>query len=86
MSNVLKKGRSDVIESILIDHVLQWKGRDVNVVITDNGSVGKRLPTFIVLSQYVVDQGLYLVCLIIFLEKNYEKLLCDMLIGQFQTR
>lgn len=75
-----------MIESILIDHVLRCKGENIKIIVADNASVGKSLVTCIALPQYVVDQGLALLCRVVYLENNHGKFLCNMLFGQFQTK
>lgn len=43
------KGRSELIESILIDHILRCRGEGIKIVVADNASVGKLWATCICL-------------------------------------
>lgn len=69
-----------------MNHVLSCRGEAIKVILSDNASVGKNWLTTVALPQYLVDQGLAEVVLVIFLENNHGKYLADMLFGQFQSR
>lgn len=79
------KNASATVEEIILDHIVRCKGESVKVIISGNASVGKNWLTTIALPQYMVDQGLADVVLIVFMENNHGNWLADMLFGQFQT-
>ena len=54
--------------------------------MSDNVSVGKNWLSVIALPQYIVDQGLADIVMVVFLENSNAKWLADMLFGQLQTR
>lgn len=80
------KNASALLELILLDHILTCKGEKIKVVVSDNGSVGKNWLSTVVFSQYLVDQGLVDIVVMVFLENNHGKWLADMLFGHFQIR
>lgn len=81
-----QKNASAIIEEIIVNHLLQCRGENIKVIVSDHAAVGKNWLTTIALPQYMVDQGLAEIVLIVFLENNHGKWLCDMLFGQFQSR
>lgn len=80
------KTASSIIEMIFLDHILRCKGKMIKIEVSDNAPVGKNWMTTIALPQYLVDQGLAKIAIIVYLEKNHGKWLADMLLGQFQTK
>ena len=80
------KNASEIIEMSLIDYTVRCKGGSIKIVVSDNASVGKNWLSSIVLPQYMVDQGLADIVIVVFLEKNHGNWLADMLFGQWQTR
>lgn len=52
------KNASAIIEMILIDHLVRCKDESIKIFVSDNASFGKNWLSRIVLPQYVVDQGL----------------------------
>ena len=80
------KNASSIIETVLLDHIVTCAGENIKVVVSDNASVGKNWLSTVVFPQYLVDQGLADIVLIVFLENNHGKWLADMLFGQFQIR
>lgn len=80
-----KTGSSEM-ELVLLDHILRCRGESIKIIVSDNASVGKNWLTTISLPQYIVDQGLADVAIVVFLENNHGKFLVDMLFGQVQTR
>ena len=80
------KNASAIIEMILIDHLVRRKGESIRIIVSDNASVGKNWLSSIVLPQYMVDQGLADIIIVVFLENNHGKWLADMLYGHWQTR
>lgn len=71
---------------ILLDHIIRCRGEGIKVLVSDNAAVGKNWLTTVALPQYIVDQGLADVVVIVYLENNHGKWLADMLFGQLQTR
>lgn len=80
------KNASAIIEEILMNHVLSCRGESIMIIVSDNAAVGKNWQTTVALPQYIVDQGLAEIVLVVFLENNHGKWLADMLFGQFQSR
>lgn len=80
------KNASAIVEEIILSHLLSCRGESIKVIVSDNASVGKNWMTTVALPQYLVDQGLATICMVIYLENNHGKWLCDMLFGQFQSR
>lgn len=74
------------MEWILLGHILRCRGEGIKIVVSDNASVGKNWLTTIALPQYIVDQGLADVVVMIFLENNQCKWLTDMVFGELQIR
>ena len=79
------KNASAIVEEILIDHCIRCVGESVNTVVSDNASVRKNWLTTVALLQYISDQGLADVVLIIFMENNHRKWLAGMLYGKFSN-
>lgn len=80
------KNASAIIEMIILDHLVRCQGESIKVVVSDNASVGKNWLTTVALPQYLVDQGLADIVIVVYLENNHGKWLADMLFGQWQTR
>lgn len=80
------KTGSSIIELILLDHILRCQGEGIKFIVSDNAAVGKNWLTTIALPQYMVDQGLADVVVIVYLENNHGKWLADMMFGQLQIR
>lgn len=62
------------------------RGECVEIAVSDNASVGKKLLNDVALPLYLVDQRFADVVLMVFLENNHGKLLYDILFGQLQSR
>lgn len=80
------KNSSCVAEEIILDHIIRCRGEAIMIVTSDNAAVGRNWLCSVALPQYIVDQGLADVVLIVFLENNHGKWLADMLFGQLQTK
>lgn len=79
------KNASSIME-VLLDHVLRCKREGIKVVASDNPRVGRTWITVFALPQYILDQGLADIALIVFLENNHGNWPADILFGQLQTR
>lgn len=80
------KNSSSIIEEILLHFGLRSRGEEIYIIVSDNASVGKNWAVAVALPQYIVDQGIAKACLMVFLENNHGKWLCDQYFGQLQTR
>lgn len=83
---MVPKGSAEIIEDMLLDHIIRCCGVATKVVISDNASVGKFWITTVAFPQYVVDQGFADVCVVVFLKHSHGKYAFDMLFLQFQTK
>ena len=77
---------SSVMETILLQHLLQCKGEEIKIVVSDCASVGRNWCMSVAFPQYIVDQGLASIVLVVFLENNHGKFHADLLFGHFQRR
>ncbi len=77
---------STIIQTILIDHLLTCRGESLKIIVADCASVGRCWLTTVCLPQYMVDQHLADIVLVMVFDNCHGKYLTDQLFGHVQRR
>lgn len=78
------KNSSAIVETIVLEHVLNCQVEGIKILVSDNASVGKKLAMLSCITAISSRPGACRSCFIVFLENNHGNWLADILFGQFQ--